>query len=135
MAKKVQKKKVSIARSRAKPSAAAKSAKRPKAASTRKSRAKPSPKPRVARAQSGKGAADALASLLESPIVADVLAAGAAAALAVIAQRGLSRRGEGGSKAALKGAAKAAATAMGTRIAEEIDEIMKSAKESKRGGA
>ena len=77
-------------------------------------------------------AADALVGLLESPLVADILAAGAAAALATMAQRGLSRRQDGGAKAALKSAAKAAATAMGTRIAEEVDEIMKSSKQAKR---
>ena len=79
-----------------------------------------------------KGAADALIGLLESPLVADILAAGAAAALAAIAQRGLSRRETGSSRAALKNAAKAAAAAMGARIAEEIEEIMKSSKEGRR---
>ena len=81
----------------------------------------------------GKSAADMLLGLLESPLVADILAVGAAAALAAIAQRGLGRGGgERSSRAALKTAARAAAAAMGTRIAEEIDEIMRSAKESKR---
>ncbi len=87
------------------------------------------------RGQSSKSAADALIGLLESPLVADILAAGAAAALAAIAQRGLSRRQDGSSKAALKNAAKAAATAMGARISEELDEILASAKESRRGRA
>ena len=65
MAKTVTKKPVRKAKTvRAKPAA------RPKAAQ----RNKPQPK-----AESGKSAADALVGLLESPVVADVLAAGAAA--------------------------------------------------------
>lgn len=137
MAKKVHSKRsTATRRSRAKPAAAARPAKARKASGARKTSAGAGgSKARATRPQSGKSAADALAALIESPLVADVLAAGAAAALAVIAQRGLSRRSEGGSKAALKGAAKAAAAAMGARIAEEIDEIMQSAKESKRKGA
>lgn len=137
MAKKVEtKRSTGSRRTRAKPAVAARPAKRPTVSGTRKAGAKSGrTKSRATRAQSGKSAADALAAILESPLVADVLAAGAAAALAVIAQRGLSRRGEGGSKAALRTAARAAATAMGVRIAEEFDEIMQSAKESKRKGA
>jgi hypothetical protein len=44
----------------------------------------------------------------------------------------VSRRREGGSKQALKNAAKAAAAAMGARLSEEFDEILQSAKKSKR---
>ena len=113
---------------------AKKSTKKP-AATRRAQKAKAGPK-RKARGSTAKAsnltAADALAGLLESPLVADILAAGAAAALATMAQRGLSRRQGGGAKAALKTAVKAAATAMGTRIAEEVDEIMKSSKQAKR---
>ena len=78
-------------------------------------------------------ASDAIFGLLESPLVADMLAAGAAAALAAFTQHRLSRRREGGSKQALKNAAKAAATAMGARLSEEFDEIRKSASASKSG--
>ena len=77
-------------------------------------------------------AADALVGLLESPIVADILAAGAAAALATMAQRGLSRRKDGGAKAALKSAATAAATAMAARVSEEVDESLQSSKQATR---
>ena len=75
-------------------------------------------------------AADALVGLLESPLVAEVIAAGAAAALAAITQQALSKKG--GSKSAVKEAAKAAAAAMGTRLAAEFDEIMKCAKDRAR---
>jgi hypothetical protein len=85
-----------------------------------------------AKREPGMSAADALMGLLESPLVADILAAGAAAALAAFAQRGLTRRQDRSSKTVIKNAAKAAATAMGARIAEEIDEILAKAKESKR---
>ena len=105
--------------------APSKPAARPKSAK----RSAPGPK-----AESGKSAADAVIGLLESPVVADVLAAGAAAALAAFTQHSLSRRKEGGSKRALKNAAKAAAAAMGTRISEEFEEIMESAKRSRAEG-
>ena len=104
--------------------------------------ARPSPKAakprRSASATSGridnsKSAADALIGLLESPLVADILAAGAAAALAAFTASRASRRREGGSKQALKNAAKAAATAMRARLSEEIDDILESAKSSRRG--
>jgi hypothetical protein len=85
-----------------------------------------------AKREPGMSAADALMGLLESPLVADILAAGAAAALAAFAQRGLSRRQDRSSKTVIKNAAKAAATAMGARIAEEIDEILAKSKETKR---
>ena len=79
---------------------------------------------------SGNTAADALLKLLESPLVADLLAVGATAALAALAEhRYSSRSGEGaGAKRALKGAVTAAAAAMGRRIATEFDEIKKAAK-------
>jgi hypothetical protein len=89
-------------------------------------------KPRRSKSQQpSQGAADAIAGLLESPLVADVLAAGAAAALASFTHHSLSRKAEGGSKQALKDAAKAAASAMGTRLAAEFDEIIKAAEESR----
>lgn len=75
-------------------------------------------------------AADALLKLLESPLVADLLAVGATAALAALAEhRYSSRSGVGaGAKRALKGAVTAAASAMGRRIASEFDEIKKASK-------
>lgn len=93
------------------------------------------PKTRPAKRQkpeSSMSASDALVGLLESPLVADVLAAGAAAALASFTHHRLTRRRDSNSKVALKDAAKAAATAMGARLSEELDEILESSK-AKRG--
>lgn len=72
-----------------------------------------------------KSAADALIGLLESPLVAEVIAAGAAAALAAITQQTLSKKGGRSSKSALREAARAAAAAMGARLSTEFNEIMK----------
>ena len=84
---------------------------------------------------SGNSAADALLKLLESPLVADLLAVGATAALAALAEhRYSSRSGEGaGAKRALKGAVTAAAAAMGRRIATEFEEVKKAAKAKSAG--
>lgn len=75
-----------------------------------------------AQAQSGKSAADALVGLLASPLVADILAVGAAAALAAIAQQGISRKK--GSKRALQAAATAAASAIGERLVDEFHDLV-----------
>ena len=77
---------------------------------------------------------DALIKLLQSPLVIDLLAVGATAALAAITEQ-RSRRDQGamdtrGSKKVLKAAGKAAAAAFGRRIATEFDEIKAA---SKRG--
>jgi len=82
------------------------------------------------REQQGSSAADMLLKLLESPLVADLLAVGATAALAALAEhRYGARSAEGkGARRALKGAVTAAAAAMGRRIATEFDEIKQSAK-------
>ncbi|MGI8704782.1 MAG: hypothetical protein ACR2JJ_03125 [Sphingomicrobium sp.] len=66
--------------------------------------------------------------------MADVLAAGAAAAMASFTHHSLSRKAQGGSKQALKDAAKAAAAAMGARISTEFDEVMKNAEKKARSG-
>lgn len=101
----------------------------PKPQRSAQTRSKPAKRAGAAgRVDNDMNAADALIGLLESPLVADVLAAGAAAALAAFTASRVSRRREGGSKQALKNAAKAAAAAMGERLSEEFDEIMKSAK-------
>jgi hypothetical protein len=75
-------------------------------------------------------ASDALTGILESPLVAEVIAAGAAAALATLTQQAISKKAEGGTSKALKMAAKAATAAMGARLAAEIDEIVAGAKDS-----
>lgn len=102
----------------------------------RTAKPKASPRPRSAAAESGMSASDALIGLIESPLVADVLAAGAAAALASFTHHRLTRRRrDSNSRIALKDAAKAAATAMGARLSEEFDEILESAKKAKRAEA
>ncbi len=82
-------------------------------------------------------AADALLKLLESPLVTELLAVGATAALAALAEhRYSSRSGVGvGAKRALKGAVTAAAAAMGRRIASEFDDIKKASKARSAKGA
>lgn len=81
------------------------------------------------------GAADVVIKLLESPLVVDLIAVGATAALAAIAESRFGRRSDGASDSAVKAAGKAAATAMGRRIANEVEEILKASKEAKDGGA
>jgi hypothetical protein len=68
---------------------------------------------------------DALIKLLQSPLVIDLLAVGATAALAAITENRSSRAQGvvGNSKKTLKAAGKAAAAAVGRRLATEIDEI------------
>ena len=78
---------------------------------------------------------DALFKLLQSPLVIDLLAVGATAALAAITETRSSRTqgamDSRGSKKVLKAAGKAAAAAVGRRIATEFDEIKAA---SKRAG-
>ncbi len=85
------------------------------------------------RRSSDRTAADALIQLIESPLVADLLAVGATAALAAIASSSL-RKGDDGRKSssALKAAAKAAAAAMGRRLSTEIDEIRNASRQTRR---
>lgn len=74
---------------------------------------------------------DALIKLLQSPLVAELVAVAATAALASLAEQGFSsREGSRGKRAgkAVKEAGKAAAAAVGRRLGTEIDEIRKSAK-------
>jgi hypothetical protein len=68
---------------------------------------------------------DALIKLLQSPLVIDLLAVGATAALAAITESRSSRveGAVGSNKKSLKAAGKAAAAAVGRRLATEIDEI------------
>jgi hypothetical protein len=119
-------------RAAAKPKTAAR--KPARAASTE--RRKSSDRRKSDRRTSNLTAADALFKLIESPLVADLLAVGATAALAAIAESRFSRSDDVGKKSgkALKAAAKAAAAAMGRRLSTEVDEIRKAATKS-RGGA
>ena len=98
----------------------------------------------VAKRASGGGggkkteAGDAFIRFLQSPLVTDLLAVAATAALASLAEHGVSSRNGGGKPAkragkAAKAAGKAAANAIGRRLSEEIDEIRKASKAAKGG--
>jgi hypothetical protein len=84
----------------------------------------------------GFDASDAFIKLLQSPLVAELVAVAATAALAALAEKGYStngsRRGRAGN--AVKAAGKAAAAAVGRRLSTEMDEIRAAATAS-RGDA
>ena len=83
----------------------------------------------------GMDAGEAFVKLLQSPLVAELVAVAATAALASLAEHGFtSRDGSSTGKRAgraVKAAGKAAAAAVGRRLGTEIDEIRKAAKGSK----
>ena len=110
-----------------------KTAARKPARATGANRRKTSDRRKTDRRSSDLTAADALFKLIESPLVADLLAVGATAALAAIAESRFSRKDDVGRKSskALKAAAKAAAAAMGRRLSTEVDEIRKASKKPK----
>ncbi len=75
-------------------------------------------------------AGEAFVKLLQSPLVAELVAVAATAALASFAEHGFtSNAGSRGNRAghAVKQAGKAAAAAVGRRLGNEIDEIRKAA--------
>lgn len=79
----------------------------------------------------GFDASDAFIKLLQSPLVAELVAVAATAALAALAEKGFTTgNGTRGKRAgnAVKAAGKAAAAAVGRRLGTEIDEIRKAAK-------
>jgi len=85
----------------------------------------------------GFDASEAFIKLLQSPLVAELVAVAATAALAALAEQGFSsgstRRGKAGN--AVKAAGKAAAVAVGRRLGNEMDEIRAAAGAAKRGAA
>lgn len=90
------------------------------------------------RRDSEEGMGDAFIKLLQSPLVADLLAVAATAALAALAEHGFSSRGAGGAGGkragkAAKEAGKAAAAAIGRRLGTEMEEIRAAAKKAKAG--
>jgi hypothetical protein len=108
------------------------------------SRAPARPQARTGGSRSGSGGSqdsmgEAFIKLLQSPLVADLVAVAATAALAALAEHGFTSRGGDDSSRrnragkAVKEAGKAAAAAVGRRLANEIDEIRKAAKEPKTG--
>ena len=77
---------------------------------------------------------DALLKLADHPLVADLLAVGAMAAVAAIAEQGFSGKSKGkagGSSKAVKDAGKAAAAAIGKRLITEFEEVKKSSTTAK----
>lgn len=140
-----------------KPAAAKKSktapskAARPKAAAATKKRASPvkSPakpkatrkaKPKQAQRRANRGSSSGfdIAKLLDHPLVTDLLAVGAIAAVAAIADHSVKTRTgeqESGSRKAFKAAGTAAATAIGKRLISEVAAIrdVSKAKKAKRG--
>ena len=83
------------------------------------------------RAQEGMG--DAFIKLLQSPLVAELVAVAATAALAALAEHGFTTGGDGTRSRragkAVKEAGKAAAAAVGRRLGTEIEEIRRAAKD------
>jgi hypothetical protein len=83
------------------------------------------------RSRSEEGMGEAFIKLLQSPLVAELVAVAATAALASLAEHGFTAGGEGsrGKRAgkAVKEAGKAAAAAVGRRLGTEVDEIRKAA--------
>jgi hypothetical protein len=80
---------------------------------------------------------EAFIKLLQSPLVAELVAVAATAALAALAEHGFTSGGDAtrGKRAgkAVKEAGKAAAAAVGRRLSTEMDEIRKAATDSKAG--
>ena len=120
--------------------AAAKKTKAPKPAAgkkpsvkktaTRKPAAKPAAR-KPAAAKSSPAGFDGLTKLVDHPLVSDLLAVGAMAAVAAIADHNVrTRTGEAkaGSSKAVKAAGVAAAAAIGKRLLTEVEEIRKVSK-------
>ena len=87
--------------------------------------------------KSGPDAGEMFIKLLQSPLVAELVAVAATSALAALAEHGFTSGGGGtrGKRAgkAVKEAGKAAAAAVGRRLSNEIDEIKKASAGSKGG--
>jgi hypothetical protein len=79
-------------------------------------------------------AADALWKLAEHPLVGELIAVGATAAVAAIAEQSIAREGMGKkmvpSNAAVKAAGTAAAAAIGQRLINEFTDVKKLSKKS-----
>lgn len=116
--------------------AKAKTAKAPKkvkkAAKAAALKAKPADAKKGGKSKADGKGIDALWKLAEHPMVGDMLAAGAMAAVALIAEQGLVEKGKKRiSSKVVKDAGKAAAAAIGLRLLTELDEGKKAAKSSK----
>ena len=91
-----------------------------KVKATRKAKAKGGGKAKKASA-SGHSGLEALAKLADHPIIADLIAVGATAAVAAVAERGRNRGDKSGN--AVKAAGKAAAAAIGRRLMSEYNAV------------
>jgi hypothetical protein len=105
--------------------------KKRKAGKAKAAGAAPKAKRGGAKRKSGASSVDAILKLAEHPIVADLIAVGATAAVAAIAS-GRSDKAKGGSAQAVKAAGKAAASAIGARLVEEFKAVKQSAGEAAR---
>ncbi|QDP20036.1 hypothetical protein [Sphingomonas xanthus] len=94
---------------------------------------KPAPKKRATKKAEHRGF-DALAKMADHPLVADLLAVGAMAAVAAIAEQGFSSKEAGkkggGSSRAVKAAGQAAAMAIGKRLITEFEAVKKDSKKA-----
>ena len=105
------------------------------ATKTRKPAKSKAPPRRTATAKSAaksvkEQASDAFFGLLQSPLVAEIVAAAATAAVASLAASG---KGKKSAKATAKTAGAAAASAIVSRVSTEFSEIKKAAKAKKKG--
>jgi len=101
-----------------------------------KAKKKPSSKAKTKKAKTGKvqSGYDAVAKLAEHPIVADLIAIGATAAVTAIAAGMSSKSGKTSGKA-VKDAGKAAAAAIGARLMTEFQAVKESAAAAKAKNA
>jgi hypothetical protein len=102
--------------------------KKAKKAKTADTKPKSEKKARKAAAPSG---LDALAKFIDHPLVTDLLAIGAMAAVAAIAEHGVAKKtgsSGDGSRKAVKAAGKAAAAAIGLRLMKEVGGLAAAAK-------
>ena len=115
--------------------ATARSSKKPAKSGTAVARRQSSSGSSGGRPNSKESMGEAFINLLQSPLVAELVAVAATAALAALAEHGFSSGGDGtrGKRAgkAVKEAGKAAAAAVGRRLSTELEEIRTAAK----GGA
>lgn len=110
----------------------------PRKAAARATSAPPKRKAAPRRASGSASSGFDITKLIDHPLVTDLLAVGAIAAVAAIADHSVkTRTGEGkkGSGQALKAAGKAAADAIGRRLSAEVDEIRKASKAAPRRGS
>ena len=113
----------------AKPAPARTAATKPAPKAKPRAAARPKAAPRRATGQSSAGFD--IAKLIDHPLVADLLAVGAMAAVAAIADHHVKTRtgeAESGSSKAVKAAGKAAAAAVGKRLMTEVDAVRKASK-------